>query len=85
GEQKGTDGTFQRYRVTLSAEAYAAAQTQLSTARRTALRAELGPGPVVLDLLLNDKDQLTEVHRRGPGRSDAANRTVQYTEFGGPL
>ncbi|KJK56893.1 hypothetical protein, partial [Saccharothrix sp. ST-888] len=33
GEQKGTDGTFQRYRVTLSAEAYAAAQTQLSTAR----------------------------------------------------
>ncbi|MFB7662559.1 hypothetical protein ACFC1R_01225 [Kitasatospora sp. NPDC056138] len=85
GEQKDTEGTLKHYRVTLSAEAYAAAQTQLSPARRTALGAALGPGPVVLDLLLNDKDQLTEVHRSGPGPSGGANDTVRYSEFGGPL
>ncbi|MGK4581347.1 hypothetical protein [Kitasatospora sp. HPMI-4] len=85
GEEKTADATLQHYRVSLTTDAYVAAQTRLSPDRRAALKAELGPGPVVLDLLLNDKDQLTEVHRSGPGPSGAADDTVRYSEFGGEL
>ncbi|MGE7432312.1 hypothetical protein [Kitasatospora sp. NPDC001175] len=85
GEQQTADGTFQHYRVSLTADAYTAAQTQLSADRRAALRAALGPGPLVLDLLLNDKDQLAEVHRTGTGPAGPVDDTVRYSEFGGAL
>ncbi|MFJ5233015.1 hypothetical protein ACIQBJ_24335 [Kitasatospora sp. NPDC088391] len=77
GEEKLLDSTVERYRVTLTAERYAAAQTQLDPARRQALESALGPGDVVLDLWLNDRDQLVQF-RRAAAEVD----TVSYTEYG---
>ncbi|MDH6124321.1 hypothetical protein [Kitasatospora sp. GP82] len=86
GEEKRTEGVVQHYRVTVSADAYVAAQTQLSAARRAALRNALGKVALVtLDFWLNDKDQLVELHRAGQGPSVKLDDTVQYTELGGPL
>ncbi|MEV7778125.1 hypothetical protein [Kitasatospora sp. NPDC088351] len=88
GEEKFDDSTVEHYRVTTSAERYAAAQTQLSQARRDGLRAALAPGGSVsltLDLWLNDKDQLVKLERTGTGDSGRADDSVLYTDFAGPL
>ncbi|OKJ17149.1 hypothetical protein [Kitasatospora sp. CB01950] len=77
GEEKLLDVTVQHYRVTLTADRYAAAQTQLDQGRRQALEAALGPGDVVLDLWLNDRDQLVQL-RRAAAEVD----TIGYSEFG---
>ncbi|MFJ1753156.1 hypothetical protein [Kitasatospora sp. NPDC088134] len=77
GEEKLLDGTAAHYRVTLTAARYAAAQTQLDPARRQALESALGPGEVVLDLWLNDRDQLVQL-RRAAAEVD----TVSYAEYG---
>ncbi|MFC5640551.1 hypothetical protein [Kitasatospora cinereorecta] len=81
GEEKLQDSTAQHYRVTTTAAGYAAAQTQLSAARRQALEQALGPGPVVLDLWLNDKDQPVQVRRSASSGTDV----IGYAEYGGPL
>lgn len=81
GEEELQDTTVEHYRVTMPASAYVAAQSQLSTARRAALQAALGPGEVALDLWLNDKDQLVQLHRvTGP-----ADDTVTFSDYAGPL
>ncbi|RKE19591.1 hypothetical protein [Streptomyces sp. TLI_171] len=77
GEEKLIDTTVEHYRVTLTAGQYAAAQTQLDQQRRQALETALGPGDVVLDLWLNDRDQLVQL-RRAAAEVD----TVTYSEFG---
>ncbi|MFJ5922126.1 hypothetical protein ACIQF6_05865 [Kitasatospora sp. NPDC092948] len=77
GEEKLLDTTVEHYRVTLTAAQYAAAQTQLDQARRQALETALGPGDVVLDLWLNDRDQLVQL-RRAAAEVD----TIGYSDFG---
>lgn len=81
GEETLGELTVQHYRVVLTAERYAAAQTQLPAARQEALRAGLGSGEVTLDLWLDDKDQLVRLHRSG----GQGNDTVTYQEWGGAL
>ncbi|KIQ62549.1 hypothetical protein TR51_26445 [Kitasatospora griseola] len=77
GEEKLLDTSVEHYRVTLTAARYAAAQTQLDQGRRQALEHALGPGDVVLDLWLNDRDQLVQL-RRAAAEVD----TIGYGEFG---
>ncbi|MEV4556597.1 hypothetical protein AB0K51_06315 [Kitasatospora sp. NPDC049285] len=77
GDEKLQDSTVHHYRAVLSAARYAAAQTQLTPARRQALETALGPGDVVLDLWLNDHDQLVQLRRAA-----ADVDTIAYTEFG---
>ncbi|WAL72290.1 hypothetical protein OU787_12715 [Kitasatospora sp. YST-16] len=77
GEEKLLDTTVEHYRVTVSAARYVAAQNQLDQGRRQALEAALGPGDVVLDLWLDDRDQLVRL-RRAAAEVD----TVDYTGFG---
>ncbi|MFJ8040854.1 hypothetical protein ACIRBX_10175 [Kitasatospora sp. NPDC096147] len=81
GEETIAEVTVQHYRVTLSSERYAAAQTQLPTARQDALRAGLGSAEVTLDLWLDDKDQLVRLVRAGGQGKD----TVTYQDWGGAL
>ncbi|MFH8382877.1 hypothetical protein ACH4E7_18270 [Kitasatospora sp. NPDC018058] len=88
GEEKFEDSTVEHYRVTTTAEKYAAAQTQLSQARRDGLRAALAPGgslSLSVDLWLNDKDQLVRLQRTGNGDSGRADDSVLYSDFAGPL
>ncbi|MFF7454809.1 hypothetical protein [Kitasatospora sp. NPDC008115] len=88
GEEKFEDSTVEHYRVTTDAARYAAAQAQLSPARREGLRTALAPGGSVsltLDLWLNDKDQLVRLERTGTGESGGLDDSVVYTEPGGPL
>ncbi|MFE6055709.1 hypothetical protein ACFQ6N_33620 [Kitasatospora sp. NPDC056446] len=88
GEEKYEDSTVEHYRVTTTAEKYAAAQTQLTQARRDGLRAALAPGgslSLTLDLWLNDKDQLVRIQRTGSGDSGRADDSVLYTDLGGAL
>ncbi|MER5350384.1 hypothetical protein ABT093_08640 [Kitasatospora sp. NPDC002551] len=88
GEEKFEDSTVEHYRVTTDAARYAAAQTQLSGARREGLRTALAPGgsaSLTLDLWLNDKDQLVRMERTGTGDSGRLDDSVVYTEPGGPL
>ena len=87
GEEKLDDSTVQHYQVATTAERYAAAQTQLSEARRAGLRTALAPGgtALTLDLWLNDKDQLVELRRAGGGAEGGTDDTVLYSDFGGAL
>ncbi|MFD4654723.1 hypothetical protein ACFWP2_03745 [Kitasatospora sp. NPDC058444] len=88
GEEKSEDSTTEHYRVTTTAEKYAAAQTQLTQARRDGLRAALAPGgstSLTLDLWLNDKDQLVRLQRTGSGDSGRADDSVLYTDLAGAL
>ncbi|MDY0815376.1 hypothetical protein [Kitasatospora purpeofusca] len=88
GEEKFEDSTVEHYRVSTDAARYAAAQTQLSQARREGLRTALAPGgsaSLTLDLWLNDKDQLVRLQRTGAGDSGRLDDSVLYTEPGGPL
>ncbi|MER7750511.1 hypothetical protein [Kitasatospora sp. NPDC097643] len=88
GEEKYEDSTVEHYRVTTTAERYAAAQTQLTRPRRDGLRAALAPGgstSLTVDLWLNDKDQLVRLQRTGKGDSGQADDSVVYTDLGGPL
>ncbi|MEU9042000.1 MULTISPECIES: hypothetical protein [unclassified Kitasatospora] len=88
GEEKYEDSTVEHYRVTTTAEKYAAAQTQLTQARRDGLRAALAPGgslSLTLDLWLNDKDQLVRIQRTGNGDSGRADDSVLYTDLAGAL
>lgn len=88
GEEKSEDSTVEHYRVTTTAEKYAAAQTQLTQARRDGLRAALAPGgsaSLTLDLWLNDKDQLVRLQRTGSGDSGRADDSVLYTDLAGAL
>ncbi|WP_030232353.1 hypothetical protein [Streptomyces sp. NRRL S-350] len=87
-EEKYEDATVEHYRVTTTAEKYAAAQTQLTQARRDGLRAALAPGgsiSLTLDLWLNDKDQLVRLQRTGNGDSGRADDSVLYTDLAGAL
>ncbi|MEU9074946.1 hypothetical protein [Kitasatospora sp. NPDC048538] len=87
-EEKYEDSTVEHYRVVTTAERYAAAQTQLTQARRDGLRAALAPGgslSLTLDLWLNDKDQLVKLQRTGSGDSGRADDSVVYSDFAGPL
>ncbi|GHF47912.1 hypothetical protein GCM10018790_27000 [Kitasatospora xanthocidica] len=88
GEEKYEDSTVEHYRVTITAEKYAAAQTQLTQARRDGLRAALAPGgslSLTLDLWLNDKDQLVRLQRTGSGDSGRADDSVLYSDLAGAL
>lgn len=88
GEEKLGDTTVQHYRVATTVDGYVAAQTQLTVARRAALRTALGQGGVsalTLDLWLNDKDQLVQLRRTGAGSTTRLDDTVMYSEFAGPL
>ncbi|MFJ4185725.1 hypothetical protein [Kitasatospora sp. NPDC089509] len=88
GEEKYEDSTVEHYRVTTTAEKYAAAQSQLTQARRDGLRAALAPGGSVsltLDLWLNDKDQLVRLQRTGTGDSGRADDSVVYSDPAGAL
>ncbi|MEV7772027.1 hypothetical protein [Kitasatospora sp. NPDC086791] len=88
GEEKSEESTVEHYRVTTTAEKYAAAQTQLTQARRDGLRAALAPGgslSLTLDLWLNDKDQLVRLQRTGTGDSGRADDSVLYTDLAGAL
>ncbi|MFD7449867.1 hypothetical protein [Kitasatospora sp. NPDC059827] len=88
GEEKFEDSTVEHYRVTTTAEKYAAAQTQLPQARRDGLRAALAPGgslELTLDLWLNDKDQLVRLQRTGNGDSGRADDSVIYSDPAGAL
>ncbi|MDH6704613.1 hypothetical protein P3T27_001316 [Kitasatospora sp. MAA19] len=88
GEEKFEDSTVEHYRVTTTAERYAAAQTQLTQSRRDGLRAALAPGgslSLTLDLWLNDKDQLVRLQRTGSGDSGQADDSVLYSDFAGAL
>ncbi|MER7702785.1 hypothetical protein ABTX81_07800 [Kitasatospora sp. NPDC097605] len=88
GEEKIQDETLEHYRVVTDAARYAAAQTQLSPARRDGLRTALAPGgsaSLTLDLWLNDKDQLVRMERTGTGDSGRLDDSVLYSEPGGPL
>ncbi|MGW1175810.1 hypothetical protein ACWD4P_19085 [Kitasatospora sp. NPDC002543] len=88
GEEKFEDATTEHYRVTTTAEKYAAAQTQLTQSRRDGLRAALSPGgsaALTVDLWLNDKDQLVRLQRTGSGDSGRADDTVLYTDLAGAL
>jgi len=88
GEEKLDESTVEHYRVTVTVAAYAAAQTQLTGARRQALQATLGKGGVsllTLDLWLNDKDQLVQLRRTGIGSAARLDDTVVYSEFAGAL
>ncbi|MFJ9770079.1 hypothetical protein ACIRVF_02430 [Kitasatospora sp. NPDC101157] len=88
GEEKYEDSTVEHYRVTTTAEKYAAAQTGLTQARRDNLRAALAPGgsiSLTLDLWLNDKDQLVRLQRTGNGDSGRADDSVVYSDPAGPL
>ncbi|MFD9684466.1 hypothetical protein ACFXPX_08125 [Kitasatospora sp. NPDC059146] len=88
GEEKFEDSTVEHYRVTTTAEKYAAAQTQLTQARRDGLRAALAPGgslELTLDLWLNDKDQLVRLQRTGNGDSGRADDSVIYSDPAGAL
>ncbi|MFJ6383018.1 hypothetical protein ACIQI7_23835 [Kitasatospora sp. NPDC092039] len=88
GEEKSDDSTVGHYRVTTTAERYAAAQTQLTQSRRDGLRAALAPGgslSLTLDLWLNDKDQLVRLQRTGNGDSGRADDAVLYTDLAGAL
>ncbi|MEU8921642.1 hypothetical protein AB0D10_12030 [Kitasatospora sp. NPDC048545] len=88
GEEKYEDSTVEHYRVTTTAEKYAAAQTQLSQTRRDGLRAALAPGgslSLTVDLWLNDKDQLVRLQRTGSGDSGRADDSVLYTDLAGAL
>ncbi|MBV2154482.1 hypothetical protein [Kitasatospora sp. SUK 42] len=88
GEEKYEDSTVEHYRVTTTAEKYAAAQTQLTQARRDGLRAALAPGgslSLTVDLWLNDKDQLVRLQRTGSGDSGGTDDSVLYSDFAGPL
>ncbi|MEV6209623.1 hypothetical protein [Kitasatospora sp. NPDC051914] len=86
GEEE-IDGTaVEHYRVTTTVADYADAQAQLAPARRQALRAALGDGGVItLDLWLNDRDQLVQLHRAGSGAASRVDDTLRFDEFGGPL
>jgi hypothetical protein len=81
GEEQLQDATVEHYRVTMPTSAYAAAQTQLSAARRAALQTALGGGALTLDLWLNDKDQLVQLRRV----TAQADDTVTYSDYAGPL
>ncbi|WP_157882002.1 hypothetical protein [Streptomyces rubellomurinus] len=89
GEEKLEDSTVEHYRVTTTAEKYAAAQAQLTQARRDGLRAALAPGgshSLTLDLWLNDKDQLVKLQRTGSGDGGGrADDLVLYSDFAGAL
>ncbi|MFJ9693465.1 hypothetical protein [Kitasatospora sp. NPDC101183] len=88
GEEKLDDSTVEHYRVTTTAEKYAAAQTQLPQSRRDGLRAALAPGgshSLTLDLWLNDKDQLVKLQRTGSGDSGRADDSVLYSDHAGAL
>ncbi|MFE2111343.1 hypothetical protein ACFXAF_36535 [Kitasatospora sp. NPDC059463] len=88
GEEKLEDSAVEHYRVATDAARYAAAQTQLTPARREGLRTALAPGgsaSLTLDLWLNDKDQLVRMDRTGTGDSGRLDDSVLYTEPGGPL
>ncbi|MGA5823280.1 hypothetical protein ACPC54_36120 [Kitasatospora sp. NPDC094028] len=88
GEEKLEDSTVEHYRVTTTAEKYAAAQTQLTQPRRDGLRAALAPGgshSLTLDLWLNDKDQLVKLQRTGSGDGGRADDLVLYSDFAGAL
>ncbi|MBO1413868.1 hypothetical protein [Streptomyces sp. FH025] len=88
GEEKYEDSTVEHYRVTTTAEKYAAAQTQLSQSRRDGLRAALAPGgslSLTVDLWLNDKDQLVRLQRTGSGDSGGTDDSVLYSDVAGPL
>ncbi|GAA2129985.1 hypothetical protein GCM10009760_01910 [Kitasatospora kazusensis] len=88
GEEKLGDTTVQHYRVTTTVDGYVAAQTQLTPARRDALRTALGQGGptgLTLDLWLNDKDQLVQLRRTAAGGTARLDDTVRYSEFAGPL
>ncbi|MDH6578391.1 hypothetical protein [Kitasatospora sp. MAP5-34] len=92
GEEKLGDTAVQHYRVVTGVDAYVAAQTQLTVARRDALRASLGQGgltELTLDLWLNDKDQLVQFRRTGTrtgtGATARLDDTVRYSEFAGLL
>ncbi len=88
GEEKLDESTVEHYRVTTTADGYAAAQNQLTAARRDGLRAALVPGgatTLTLDLWLNDKDQLVRLGRSGSGTEGSADDTVAYSDFGGAL
>ncbi|MFF3008160.1 hypothetical protein ACFVTF_35790 [Kitasatospora sp. NPDC057940] len=88
GEEKFDDSTVEHYRITTTAERYAAAQTQLTQARRDGLRAALAPGgsiSLTVDLWLNDKDQLVRLQRTGSGDSGRADDSILYSDFAGAL
>ncbi|MFI2607111.1 hypothetical protein [Kitasatospora sp. NPDC018619] len=88
GEEKFEDSTVEHYRVGTTAERYAAAQTQLTQARRDGLRAALAPGgsaAITLDLWLNDKDQLVRLQRTGSGDGGRMDDSVLYTDHAGAL
>ncbi|MFD4394954.1 hypothetical protein [Kitasatospora sp. NPDC058478] len=88
GEERFDDSTVEHYRITTTAERYAAAQTQLTQARRDGLRAALAPGgsiSLTVDLWLNDKDQLVRLQRTGSGDSGRADDSVLYSDFAGAL
>lgn len=88
GEEKLDDSTVVHYRVTTTAEKYAAAQGQLTQARRDGLRAALAPGgshSLTLDLWLSDKDQLVKLQRTGTGDTGRADDSVLYSDHAGAL
>ncbi|WP_405017875.1 hypothetical protein OHV05_13540 [Kitasatospora sp. NBC_00070] len=85
GEEELGEVTVQHYRVTLGADRYVAAQTQLTATRQQALQGALaaaGVRQLTLDLWLNDKDQLVQLRRSGDGGPDD---TVTYKGLGGAL
>lgn len=88
GEERLEDSSAEHYRVTTDAEHYAAAQTQLSPARRQGLRTALAPGGsavLTLDLWLNDRDQLVKLRRTGSGEGGRADDTLLWSDYGGAL
>ncbi|WP_405012859.1 hypothetical protein [Kitasatospora sp. NBC_01539] len=86
GEEELDDTAVEHYRVALTAADYAGAQVLLTPARRAALRTALGgDGVVTLDLWLNDRDQVVQLHRTGSGTAGRVDDTLRFEDFGGPL
>ncbi|PYC78014.1 hypothetical protein C7C46_16880 [Streptomyces tateyamensis] len=82
-------GPVEHYTATLTVAGYVAAQQNLLTAdRREQLTAALGSGgltTLTLDLWLNDKDQLVQLHRSGAGTAGRLDQLVIYSDWGGQL
>ncbi|WP_157537939.1 hypothetical protein [Kitasatospora azatica] len=89
GEERIGEATVEHYTATLPVAEYVAAQQDLLTAdRREQLAGALGRGGVstlTVDLWLNDKDQLVQLHRTGSGSGGDLDQLVQYSDWGGPL
>jgi hypothetical protein len=89
GQENLGAGVVEHYTASLPVAGYVAAQQNLLTADRQAqLSAALGAGGVgtlTLDLWLNDKDQLVQLHRAGTGSEGRLDQLVLYSDWGGQL